>query len=115
MIETVCSRCGAEEYRLLDPKTGEVVCSYCRNRWIMPALIHQTETEKFLAEQAKQPRIIADNTTETDKQLMDAVTSVARVATGGFLSRAIKGAAIAFAILILLGVLVFYALTFLLR
>ncbi|MDR0349984.1 MAG: hypothetical protein LBH64_00330 [Coriobacteriales bacterium] len=83
-IEVSCSRCGGEEYRLIDASTGEVVCLYCRNRWIIPELIQKTETEKYLVEQAKQPRITYDNTTETDKQLMDVVSGLA--GTSGLLS-----------------------------
>ncbi|MCL1847328.1 MAG: hypothetical protein FWF91_05115 [Coriobacteriia bacterium] len=70
-IDIHCSQCRSGEYELLDAKTGEVVCRFCRNKWIVPELIQKSETEKFLEEQAKQPRVIYDNTTETDKQLMD--------------------------------------------
>jgi uncharacterized Zn finger protein (UPF0148 family) len=76
-IEVSCSQCGAGEYRLVDPRTGEVACHYCRNQWIVPELAQKSETEKFLEEQAKQPRIIQDNSSKTDQQLMEMVTSVA--------------------------------------
>jgi uncharacterized Zn finger protein (UPF0148 family) len=76
-IEVSCSQCGAEEYRLVDARTGEVICPYCRNRWIVPELIQKTETEKYLVEQAKQPQVMRDNTSETDKQLMNVVSGLA--------------------------------------
>lgn len=77
-VDVQCSQCGSGEYQLLDAKTGEVVCRYCRNKWIVPELVVKSETEKFLEEQAKQPRIIQDNSTETDKQLMEIVSSLTR-------------------------------------
>ena len=70
-VDVRCSQCRSGEYELLDDRTGEVICRYCRNKWVVPELIHKTETEKFLEEQAKRPRIVMDNSTETDKQLMD--------------------------------------------
>lgn len=66
-----CSQCGSHDYQLLDVKTGEVMCPFCRNRWIVPSLIQKTETEKFLELQAQQPRVIMDNTSETDEKIMD--------------------------------------------
>jgi hypothetical protein len=75
-IEISCSQCGAEEYQLLNASTGEVVCLYFRNRWIIPELIQKTETEKYLVEQAKQPRVTYENRTETDEQLMDIVSGL---------------------------------------
>jgi uncharacterized Zn finger protein (UPF0148 family) len=75
-IEITCSRCGAGEYQLLDTRTGEVICHYCRSQWIVPELQQKSQTEKFLEEQAKQPRIIRDNTTETDQKLMEMVTGL---------------------------------------
>jgi uncharacterized Zn finger protein (UPF0148 family) len=103
-IETGCSKCGSEDYDLLNPRTGEVLCGYCRNRWIIPALVQQTETEKFLAEQAKRPQVIVDNTTETDQQLMNIVSSVAQAATSGCFSRTIK---IVMVVIIVIAVLTF--------
>jgi uncharacterized Zn finger protein (UPF0148 family) len=76
-IEISCSQCGSNEYRLVNARTGEVVCQYCRNQWIVPELVQKSETEKFLEQQAQQPRVIYDNTTETDKQLMGMITSLA--------------------------------------
>lgn len=76
-IDVSCSQCGSGEYQLLDASTGEVVCPYCRNKWIVPELRQKSETERFLEEQAKQPRVIVDNTTETDKQLMDMISRFA--------------------------------------
>ncbi|MCL2756480.1 MAG: hypothetical protein FWD43_00135 [Coriobacteriia bacterium] len=70
MIDIKCAQCGSGEYRLLDPKTGEVVCPFCRNQWIVPALIQKTATEKFLEEQAKQPRVTVVSSNETDDQLL---------------------------------------------
>ncbi|MCL2806751.1 MAG: hypothetical protein FWD27_01090 [Coriobacteriia bacterium] len=89
-IQTGCKRCGSEEFELMNPKTGEVICAYCRNRWIETALIQRTETEKFLAEQAKRPQVTVDNSTETDKQLMDLMTKAAGAATGGCVNRVAK-------------------------
>jgi uncharacterized Zn finger protein (UPF0148 family) len=76
-IEVSCSQCGAGEYQLVDSRTGEVVCHYCRNQWIVPELAQKSETEKFLEEQAKQPRIIQDNSTETDRRLIGMLGSMA--------------------------------------
>ena len=81
-VTVSCSQCGSGEYRLVSAKTGEVVCVYCRNQWIVPELIQKTETEKFLEEQAKQPRVIHDNTTETDKQLMDMMSGMVGAGAG---------------------------------
>lgn len=75
-VEIECSQCGSGEYRLLDARTGEVACPYCRNRWIVPELIYKNETEKFLAEQAKRPKVIVNNTTETDRQLMQTLLGI---------------------------------------
>jgi len=52
------------------------MCPYCRKRWIVPALIQKSETEKYLEEQSKQPRVIVDNTTETDRQLMNMIAGL---------------------------------------
>ena len=82
--EIRCTKCGSLEYKLLDAKTGEVVCRYCRNQWIEQALRRMSETEKFLEEQAKQPRVTYDNTTETDEKLMNMI--------GGLAGGGIKGA-----------------------
>ncbi|MDR1013412.1 MAG: hypothetical protein LBL86_00290 [Coriobacteriales bacterium] len=76
-IEVSCSQCGANEYRLVDERTGEVACQYCRSQWVVPELARKTETEKFLEQQAQQPRVIHDNTTETDRQLMGMIASLA--------------------------------------
>jgi uncharacterized Zn finger protein (UPF0148 family) len=77
-VEVQCSQCGSGEYQLLDAKTGEVICRYCRNKWVVPELVVKSETEKFLEQQAKQPRVIQDNSTETDRQLMEMVSGLAR-------------------------------------
>jgi uncharacterized Zn finger protein (UPF0148 family) len=115
-IEVSCSQCGSGEYRLADERTGEVVCEYCRNRWIVPALIKKSETEKFLEQQSQQPRVIRDNTSETDKQLMGMVSSLAGLATGGLfagLRRVLKAAAIVvgLALLTIIAITVYRALT----
>ena len=104
IIETECSRCGGEEYELLNPKTGEVLCPYCRNRWIIPALVQKTETEKFLEEQAKQPRVVIDNTSETDRQLMNMMANSMSAAskTTGCLRRFVTIYMIIFAIVFIL-------------
>jgi uncharacterized Zn finger protein (UPF0148 family) len=78
-IEVTCSQCGAGEYQVVDVRTGEVMCKYCRNKWIVPALAHKTETEKYLAEQAKRPRVLYDNTPETEKQMMTVVSGLSRL------------------------------------
>jgi uncharacterized Zn finger protein (UPF0148 family) len=85
-IEISCLQCGSNEYRVVDERTGEVACQYCRSQWIVPELARKSETEKFMEQQAQQPRVTYDNTTETDKQLMEVITSVASVASGGFLA-----------------------------
>jgi uncharacterized Zn finger protein (UPF0148 family) len=75
-IEVSCSQCGSGEYRVVDERTGEVTCLYCRNRWIVPELEQKSETEKFLEQQAQQPRVIYDNTSETDHQLMGVLSGL---------------------------------------
>lgn len=87
-IEVSCSQCGSGEYRLVDARTGEVLCQYCRNQWIVPELAQKTETEKYLEEQAKRPQVTYDNTSETDKQLMDALSGIANISSRGFLRSA---------------------------
>ena len=84
--EIRCTKCGSLEYKLLDAKSGEVACRFCRNQWIEPALKRMSETEKFLEEQAKQPRVIYDNTTETDEKLMNMIGGLA----GGGIGRAFR-------------------------
>jgi hypothetical protein len=69
--EVTCPSCHGETFTVLDDKTGVLRCAYCHNQWIDKNFIKVTETERFLQEQAKQPKIIIDNTTETDKQLMN--------------------------------------------
>lgn len=100
-VEVVCSKCGAGEYRVIDAKKGEVMCPFCHNKWVVSELAQKTETEKFLEEQAKQPRIIEDNTTETDKKLMDMVSGLAGVGPKSSMSRAVR------TVLIVVGVIVF--------
>jgi len=107
-IEIGCRKCGSEDFQLLDAKTGEVRCGYCRNRWIEPSLIQRTETEKFLAEQAKRPQVNVDNTTETDKQLMDIITKVAGAATGGCARTVSRFVVIALVIIVIIAVLFFF-------
>jgi len=107
-IEIGCKRCGSEEFDLLNAKTGEVRCAYCRNRWVEPSLIQQTETEKFLAEQAKRPQVIVDNTTETDKQLMEMVTKAASATAGGCVSKAMRIVIIAVATLVFIAALLVF-------
>ena len=109
-IETGCKKCGSEDYQLLDARTGEVLCSYCRNRWVEPLFIQKTETERFLEEQAKRPQVILDNTTETDQQLMDMVSKAAGVATGGCVNRVARLIIVVVAVIILLTVLSFFGI-----
>ncbi|MDR2586749.1 MAG: hypothetical protein LBC23_00625 [Coriobacteriales bacterium] len=113
-IEVSCSQCGSGEYRVVNTQTGEVACAYCRNQWIVPELAQKSETEKFLEQQAKQPRIVRDNTTETDQQLMSAISGLASVATGGFFAglgrtvrRIITAAIVIVAVLVIAGVAFF--------
>ena len=54
-VHIECSQCGSDDYKLMDPKTGEVQCPFCRKRWIVVELIQKTETEKLLTEQTNQP------------------------------------------------------------
>ena len=81
-----CSQCGSHDYNLLSSKTGEVMCPYCRNKWIVPSLIQKTETEKYLELQAQQPKVVIDNTSDTDKQLMDMFSNIFNL--GGCLKQA---------------------------
>jgi len=115
-IEIGCKKCGSEDFNLVDPKTGEMLCSYCRNRWIEPSFIQRTETEKFLAEQANRPQVIIDNTTETDKQLMDIASKAVGVATGGCLRRATRIVIVILIAIVIIAVMSFCSLgTFMLN
>jgi len=102
--EIRCEQCGADDYRLLDETTGEVMCSFCRNRWIVPELAKKTETEKFLEQQAKQPRVIRDNTSDTDEQLMRMISGIA----GGGLRRGFRAIAtvLVIAVIVIVAVVV---------
>ncbi len=82
-VEIECPQCKANTYRLLDAKTGEVICDFCRSKWIVPSLIQKSETEKFLEEQAKRPQVVIDNTSETDEQLMQMISGLAGGALSG--------------------------------
>jgi ribosomal protein L37AE/L43A len=74
-----CPVCHGEDYLVSDQKTGLLRCNYCRNTWIDEHFIKLTDTERYLIEQAKQPRVVVDNTTETDQQLMKMLTGFANV------------------------------------
>ncbi|MDR2108193.1 MAG: TFIIB-type zinc ribbon-containing protein [Coriobacteriales bacterium] len=76
-----CPKCHSEEFSVEDTRTGQLRCAYCRNRWIDERFIQKTETERFLEQQAKQPRIVLDNTTETDRQLMQALGGLSSIAS----------------------------------
>ena len=109
-IEIGCKKCGSEDFSLVNPSTGEMLCSFCRNRWIEPSLIQRTETEKFLAEQAKRPQVVIDNTTETDKQLMDMASKAFGMATGGCARRATGIIVIVLVVIALIIGMVFFSL-----
>jgi len=100
-----CSKCGSADYQLLDAKTGEATCRFCRNKWIEPGLKRMSETEKFLEEQARQPRVTYDNTTETDAKLMEMIGGLAGArgvsSARGFFKNPLRGA------LIVTGIIVF--------
>jgi ribosomal protein L37AE/L43A len=74
--EICCPTCHAEQFRLIDESRGQLRCEYCRNTWIDLRFKKVSSTERFLQEQAKQPRITFDNTTETDKQLLSLFTGL---------------------------------------
>lgn len=102
-----CSQCGSHEYELLSTKTGEVRCPYCRYMWTVPELIQKTETEKFIEQQAKQPRVVIDNTSETDEKLMDFLSGIFNM--GGCLSqvRSIVMGIIALVLIIIIAIVLF--------
>jgi len=112
-VEIQCSRCGADDYTLLDPKTGEVICTYCRNRWIISELAQKTETEKYLEEQAKRPRVVYDNTTETDQQLMQTIAGMAGITNsiGSIVGRVVKTIFVIIAITVFVIIAIIVALT----
>jgi Zn-finger nucleic acid-binding protein len=83
--DITCPRCHAEQFTVVDQTTGLLRCDYCRNQWIDSRFIKLSETEKFIAEQAKQPKVIIDNTTDTDRQLMEMIGGVMG---GGLLGQA---------------------------
>ncbi len=45
--EINCSQCGASEYQIVDQTTAEVICLFCRNRWVVPSLKFDEEKEEF--------------------------------------------------------------------
>jgi len=101
--EIRCSKCGSVDYQLLDAKTGEATCHFCRNKWIEPALKRMSETEKFLEEQAKQPRVTYDNTTETDEKLMNMISGLAGgKGVGGFFKNPLRNALMITGLIVLL-------------
>ena len=59
-----CSGCGAEDYKLLNPTTGEVECRFCRRKWTVPELVQKSETDRFLESQGLQPQNVQGNATE---------------------------------------------------
>ena len=113
IVDIECNQCGSNEYQLLDPKTGEIQCLFCRKRWLVKDFVQKTETEKFLEEQAKQPRIIRDNTTETDEQLMKMASGLMNVpgALSNLLGKVIK-TFIMFIVVIVVIIVIVAALNF---
>ena len=105
-----CSQCGSHDYQLLDSSTGEVMCPFCRSHWTVPSLIQKTETEKFLELQSQQPRVVSDNTTETDKQLMSMLSGVFNL--GGCLKRitSIVAGIIAIVVLVIVAIILYYVI-----
>jgi len=79
-IEIGCSKCGSEDFQLLDPKTGEMLCKYCRNRWVEPSLIQKTETE---IEPVKHYHVIVDNNAEANRQFNERTSKIASFVVGG--------------------------------
>jgi len=76
-IDVECPCCHSESYQLIDQGTGLLRCDYCRNTWIDQHFIRLSETERFLREQAAQPKVVYDNSSQTDEQLMQMVTGIA--------------------------------------
>jgi hypothetical protein len=50
-----CPQCGAREFTVVNPKTGEAACDYCRGTIVHEAFKTRTETEKFLELQRERP------------------------------------------------------------
>ncbi|MDR1421839.1 MAG: hypothetical protein LBI64_03120 [Coriobacteriales bacterium] len=71
--EVTCPSCHGEDYVVLDEQVGLLRCRYCRNTWIDERFIKLSETERYLREQAKQPRVLVDNSSETDRALMGTI------------------------------------------
>ena len=111
-VEVSCSKCGSGEYRLIDARSGEVVCPYCRNQYIVPELVQKTETERFLEEQAKQPRVIMDNTSETDEKLMNMVAGLAGANPVKAIGRMLRTVITAIIVIVFLLVVVLFANSF---
>ena len=101
-IEIGCKKCGSGEFLLLDPKTGDMLCKYCRNRWVEPSLIQRTEAEIFRAEQANRPQVNEDNLIVIDKQQMDKMSKVSKVVTRGCLPVVIIFTAVVLILLLIL-------------
>ena len=85
--DVFCPRCHSEQFAVANANNGLLRCAFCRNLWIDERFIHKTETLKFLEEQAKQPRIVMDNSTETDRQMISAFSRLLGLGSspGGFL------------------------------
>jgi ribosomal protein L37AE/L43A len=111
--DVFCPRCRADAYTVEDTSTGLLRCTYCRNTWVDTAFRQISETQAYLEEQAKRPRVIIDNTTETDEKLMEAVSSAATGHIPG-IAKTIIGIVIAVMIMIVVSGIITFALPFLL-
>ncbi|MDR2197670.1 MAG: hypothetical protein LBO07_06890 [Coriobacteriales bacterium] len=105
--DVTCPSCHADDFTVIDESTGLLRCSFCRNAWIDEHFVKLTETERYLREQAKQPRVITDNSTETDRQLLQAVSGLSGFMTqvGAVFRRALSGCVVVAVLLIVLAIL----------
>ena len=104
--DVYCPVCHGESFCVEDPKTGLLRCNFCRNQWLDLHFQKVTETERYLQEQSKQPRIVYENSSETDQQLLKALFGLSGCV--GKIGRIVKGVV---SILVLLLIL-FLVLTF---
>jgi uncharacterized membrane protein len=95
-----------------DAQKGLLRCDYCRNLWVDERFVQLSETERFLREQAKQPKVILDNTTETDRQLMSALGGLISIGSvGASIGRTLKTVLMVVIALIVLVVIIVFAVT----
>jgi DNA-directed RNA polymerase subunit RPC12/RpoP len=66
-VDVECVQCGSNEYRIVDERIGEVMCPYCRNKWIVPAIAQRTTELPIIITVTKDIReTIINKTSDSD-------------------------------------------------